>query len=159
MAQKRPMFTGDGKTMHLTVNTITVGKNGNNTRRADVQLVQFFLKKFYEHSAPARQMSGIKEIKIDGIAGNKTIAGIYWFQKYRSMNGSYLKVDSLVSIMTNFTGGSAITGTAYTIADLNIYFRNYGEGKEHSEHLENHPDIIQYAPELKSELAHWAFGV
>lgn len=142
--------------VYLTVNAISVGKNGNNARRPDVQLVQFFLRKFYEQQPYLRQVSGLTEIKIDGIAGKKTAQGILYFQNAFAGTGKSITPDGLVSVITNL-GVSGITRSVYTIVHLNRYFQMQGEGKEHYMHLENHPDIKAFAPELRAELAGWAF--
>ena len=156
MAFKSVVESGDHKLWYFTLNAISVGKNGNNTRRSDVQLVQFFLKKFYEQQPYLRQVSGLSGIKIDGIAGEKTAKGIWWFQHANSGIGNSIKVDGLVSVMLG-NGISSISSTVYTILHLNRYFQMQGDGKEHHRNLEKHPDIIENAPELVAELSKQTF--
>ena len=152
MAMKLRILAADDTPMYLTINGTTVGKNGNNRVRTDVQLVQFFLKKFYEQQPYIRQLSGLSGIKIDGIAGSQTAKGILWFQKANLGTGKSVTADGLVNVMTP-SGVSPTQHTVYTIVHLNVYFRKQGEGNEHYRNLEKHPDIIAYAPELHAELS------
>lgn len=144
----------------FTLNEISVGKNGNNYRRADVQLVQFFLRDWYKrnpgqhHHLP--QSSRGKLIKIDGICGNTTNSAIYGLQKFIRSDGGNIVADGLVDVAHSTL--STITSSVYTIHYLNRIFRKYGDGNEHHGNLENHPDIIAYAPELQSELKAAAVG-
>ena len=149
---KLRITAAEGTPMYLTINGTTVGRNGNNRVRSDVQLVQFFLRKFYEQQPYVRKLAGITEIKIDGIAGPTTAKGILWFQKANEGSGKSITADGLVNVMAP-SGVSATKHTVYTIVHLNVYFRKQGQGKEHYQNLERHPDIIAYAPELHAELS------
>jgi peptidoglycan hydrolase-like protein with peptidoglycan-binding domain len=128
-----------------------VGRYGNNQRRADVQLIQFFLQSFFfSHPelfgvAVPPTSNGSPIIRIDGLCGAQTIAAIKAFQNNRNV-----RVDGLVSVanrLTNFNGQN------YTIHLLNQHFRLHGNGKQFHGHLEDHPIIMDFAPELQSELA------
>lgn len=139
-----------------TLNEITVGKGGNNSKRSDVQLVQFFLRQFYKNHPELFKLlpktkSKSNFISIDGINGPQTEAGILLFQKSRAEKGNPIKADGLVSVANSLE--SPTTNTIYTIHLLNAYFRFFGDGKEHIRNLENHPDIKAFAPELQAELS------
>lgn len=155
MAVKLTIPNG-GKTWHLYVNATSVGTNGNNSVRTDIQLVQFFLKKFYEREPYLRQMSGLTGVKIDGKSGPKTAKGILWFQKAHAGLGNSIAADGLVDVITS-TGLTPNHHTVYTIIHLNSYFREKGQGRETFDKLENHPDIITYAPELHAELSKYGW--
>lgn len=137
------------------VNEISVGMNGHNKRRSDVQLIQFFLRQFYiKHPQLFKALPPIKNpdgfVKIDGDAGGQTKTGVKVFQNYERSKGFLIATDGLVDVPRGAV--SSISGTVYTILALNAWFNFFGEGKEHSGHLENHPDIISFAPELRTEL-------
>lgn len=147
----------DGSEMlEITINDISIGLGGNNYRRADVQLVQFFLKQFYDKhpeifSKLPRSSAG--RFVIDGICGGQTTSGIRQFQKSQRDNGALIAVDGLVDVCSSDSPVSSISRTVYTILHLNGWFQKFGEGREHCANLEKHPDILEYAPELQAELA------
>jgi hypothetical protein len=157
MARKENMTDLNLELGVFTLNETSVGRAGNNRKRSDVQLVQFFLQQFYfEHremfdGRVPRTKNGVPEIKIDGICGRQTELGILNFQKYHSGDGVPIIVDGLVNISRTFS--SEITGMPYTIGFLNNWFRRFGNGNQFHGNLENHPVIIQFAPELQAELA------
>lgn len=146
--------TGDSGVFAL--NETRIGRYGDNKKRSDIQLVQFFLKQFYQRHPELfallpQTKSKAATIVIDGKYGKQTEMGITFFQKYVRKNGVPIKVDGLVNVAHSLTG--PVSNTVYTIHRLNLYFKHNGEGKEHHGKLENHPDIIYYAPELSNELA------
>lgn len=158
MARKENMSNTEGVSGDLgvfTLNETSVGKRGNNKKRSDVQLIQFFLRQFYKAHPELfillpKTKSNSNLIIIDGDCGGQTKAGILHFQKDRSIDAK-IKVDSLVDVAHSLI--SSISKTTYTIHHLNHWFQLHAEGKEHHGNLENHPDVIAYAPELHAELA------
>ena len=157
MARKEDMTRGSDPLFGVfTLNEISVGVGGNNYRRSDIQLIQFFLRQFYKlHSELfvllPKTKSNSNFILIDGDCGGQTKNGVLIFQKARKQLGLSIAVDGLVDVAhSNY---ASISKTAYTIHRLNLWFMQFAEGKEHHGKLENHPDIITYAPELRTELA------
>lgn len=152
MARKEFMDEENGV---FTLNETTVGKGGNNRKRSDVQLVQFFLQQFYFAHPELfvllpKTRTGSFAIKIDGICGKQTEMGIRLFQEFQRSQ-TPTAVDGLVNVAHSLT--SSITGTFYTIHLLNHWFTKFGGGgKELNGNLENHPDIRIFAPELHTEL-------
>jgi hypothetical protein len=158
MANKVLADKGGPQLWDITINDISVGLGGNNYRRADVQLVQFFLKQFYDkHPEIFYKLprSSANRFMIDGICGGQTTSGIRYFQDYQRNGGGGqpLAVDGLVDVCNKDSPISTISRTLYTILSLNDWFQKYGDGREHNANLERHPDIIRYAPELRMELA------
>lgn len=154
MAKKITLSYGDSaESLFFTVNETSVGKGGNNTRRADVQLVQFFLKQFFAKNPelfkrlPVNHTGGFA---IDGICGGQTNTGILLFQQKMHAEKWAIGIDGLVDVPKGLT--SSISRRHYTICWLNKWFKDNGEGTEHYETLENHPDIKASAPELRTEL-------
>jgi hypothetical protein len=141
----------------FTLNETSVGRGGNNRKRSDVQLIQFFLMEFYfEHmeffdGRVPRTKNGTPGIKIDGICGRQTELGIFHFQKAFADAGFPITVDGQVNVARTIT--SQINSNMYTIMHINNWFRLEGNGKQFHGNLENHPDLIQFAPELQAELA------
>jgi hypothetical protein len=138
----------------LTLNETAVGKNGNNRRKSDIQLVQFFLHQFFLKNPelfrklpPTKRKQSV--IIIDGQFGKQTEAGIKVFQEELVRLGVPVKTDGLVSVMT---GRRSSRGNPFTINFLNSFFKTFGEGNEFSNNLENHPLIFSSAPELAAEL-------
>lgn len=134
----------------FTLNEITVGAYGNNRKRSDVQLIQFFLQQFFFNhielfDVVPRTKNGAPVIKIDGVCGPQTIAAIRTFQKNREV-----PADGLVSVVNRFIN---LQHQHYTILLLNNYFRLHGNGKEFHGQLEKHPNVIDFAPELQAELS------
>jgi hypothetical protein len=135
----------------FTLNETSVGQNGFNQRRSDIQLVQFFLQSFFfshvemfDAQVP-RTRNGAPLIKIDGLCGAQTIAGIKAFQKHFEV-----RVDGLISVANRFVN---LNQQHYTIVLLNNHFRLHGNGKQFHGRLENHPVVVTFAPELQAELA------
>lgn len=79
------------------LNTSTVGANGNNQVRADVQLVQVILHHFYQafpQEAAKLPATGVRTLTrggagflIDGRVGPQTIVGIQVFQEFQRRSG------------------------------------------------------------------------
>ena len=158
MARKEDM-SNDGSKLNdsgvFTLNDTSVGRYGENKKKTDIQLVQFFLRQFYKrhreifvHLPQTRSGDGM--IAIDGKYGRQTELGILHFQKYIQKHGIGIKADALVSAAHSLRGPQ--TDNIYTIHRLNTFFRTHGEYKEHHGKLEGHPDIIALAPELRAEL-------
>ncbi len=154
MARKEDMTNSLPEAGVFTLNETTVGKNGNNQRRSDVQLVQFFLRQFYmKHPdlfvlLPKTRIPS-NFIIIDGKNGKQTEEGIKLFQTFQRNSGVPVIIDGKVSVPNADT---TPTNDFFTILVLNGFFRRFGEGKEHHGNLENHPDVIAFAPELLGEL-------
>jgi hypothetical protein len=88
---------------------------------------------------------------MDGICGRQTELAILHFQKFQSQGGAPIIADGLVNVSRTFSSG--ITGMPYTIGFLNDWFRQFGNGNQFHGNLENHPLILENAPELQAELA------
>jgi hypothetical protein len=138
-----------------TVNDTQIGdrKGLSNARKADVQLIQFFLKHFF--AANPRLFAQLPKTKsgkflIDGDCGAQTKSGIWVYQTYEQRRGNGIYPDGVVDPATSYANPKSIH--AYTILALNDW---YGDnvGFEFFNHLENHPDIRRDAPELRKELA------
>lgn len=145
----------------FTLNDTRIGRYGDNKKRSDIQLIQFFLRQFYRrHHDLFVQLPQTKSkaavVVIDGKYGKQTEQGILLFQKQRTERGARIKVDGLVSVAHSSV--SPISKTLYTICEMNHWFKDFGDGKEHHGKLENHPDIIAHAPELHAELSIAAVG-
>lgn len=157
MARKENMTDLNPDMGVFTLNETSVGRNANNKKRSDVQLVQFFLHQFYSNHPEMfdgrvpRTKNGVPAIKIDGICGKQTELGILQFQKYYAEDAIPITVDGQVNIARSIS--SQINGNVYTILYLNDWFKHNGSGKEFHGNLENHPVIKQFAPELQAELA------
>lgn len=158
MARKEDMSneTAKGDLGVFALNETRIGRNGDNKKRSDIQLIQFFLRQFYKNHPELvallpKTKSGDGLVAIDGKYGKQTEKGIWLFQKQRRERGTPIKVDGLVNVAHSSI--SPISRTLYTICEMNKWFRDHGEGKEHHGKLENHPDIIYYAPDLSNELA------
>lgn len=154
MAKKIILTSPNGTSAFYTVNETSVGKGGNNSRRADIQLVQFFLKQFYAKNPELfKRLPGsyTGRFAIDGICGGQTQTGILLFQQKMRGEGNAIGIDGLVDAPKGWR--ASITKMNYTIQWLNKWFKENGEGTEHYETLENHPDIVAGAPELKAELS------
>ena len=149
MARKE--LTDDG---FITLNETPVGKNVDNRKKSDVQLVQFFLHQFFlkkpelfRKLPPTKRRQQV--IVIDGAFGKQTAAGITVFQEELKQLGVPIKADGLVSVMT---GTRSARGNPFTISFLNSFFTTFGNDKEFKNNLENHPLIFSAAPELAAEL-------
>lgn len=152
-----PPSAGNASRRHFfTINETKVGVNGDNKKRSDIQLVQFFLKKFYRrHPELFRLLPKASkspgEFAIDGIVGDQTIVGIRFFQEHESRGGSGLVKDGLVSVAPSFE--SQISHKRFTIILLNLWFEQHSGEAQFLTNLELHPDVIRFAPELQAELS------
>lgn len=159
MARKEDMSndgSDNGDSGVFALNDTRIGRYGDNKKRSDIQLVQFFLKQFYRlHPAYFRMLPQTRSkaavIVIDGKYGKQTEEGIIYFQLFMQKKGIPIKPDGLVSVPHSLRGPNS--NTVYTIHRLNHYFKLNGEHKEYHGRLEDHPDIVAFAPELRAELA------
>jgi hypothetical protein len=144
-----------GKRQRIYENLVAVGapKSGEttNTDRASIQLVQFFLRKFFaKHPELRKQLPGPSgKFLLDGKVGQQTIAGIDLFQSFFRTRGFPIIEDARVSVPI----GRAVPGTEkrWTIHALNVfYFLRSGETDFDS--LFVNPEIVAEAPELAAEL-------
>jgi hypothetical protein len=137
-----------------TVNDTQIGdrKGLENSRRADVELIQFFLKHFY--AANPRLFAQLPKSRsgkflIDGDCGPQTKSGIWVYQTYEQKRGNRIYPDGVVDPASSYANPNSIH--AYTILALNDWF---GEnvGYEFFDKLEDHPDVKLSALALRSEL-------
>ncbi len=156
MARKE--FMGEDGDFFVLNETI-IGKGGDNRKFSDVQLIQFFLRQFFIPrpqlfaKLPKPRRTATPVLTIDGKFGPQTATGIVEFQKFvRDAGQGTIKVDGLVNVATGFR--SSISKTIYTIMHLNLFFFNDNNNGDpnFSKKIENHPDIIAFAPELRAEL-------
>lgn len=139
------------------INETSVGAGGNNKRRSDVQLVQFFLRQFYKkHPELFKKLPKTKNpdgfVKIDGSVGPQTQSAITNFQIFQRNKGAIVATDGLVNVPKGAV--SSISGTIYTIVALNSLY-NFNEAENNGgfvTKIEDHPDLVTFAPELRSEL-------
>jgi len=139
------------------INETSVGAGGNNKRRSDVQLVQFFLRQFYKsHPQLFAKLPKTSKpdgfVKIDGSFGPQTQGAISTFQTHERSQGLPIATDGLVDVPRGVI--SSISQTVYTIIVLNSLY-NFLEARENGgfvTKIEDHPDILAFAPELRSEL-------
>jgi hypothetical protein len=146
---------GGGKTRRMYENLVPVGalRRGDNTNqdRASNQLVQFFLRKFFE-TRPAQTpptAGGARTFLLDGKVGGQTVEGINRFQAAAQQAGQPLFDDSRVSVPI----GVNVPGTQarWTIHALNSFFvKQFGE--EEFDNLFANPEIAREAPELAAQL-------
>ena len=145
-----------GLSFIYTVNT-PVGKGADNKKIADNQLVQLFLREFY-NSRPALFKKLPKpttdrttqSILIDDKVGPQTIVGISVFQKeVIRLGGSAVFQDGVVSVPK----GLRVAGTnhIFTIVQLNGFFFQNRVHAPFIENLEDHP-FVKVLPELSADL-------
>lgn len=151
MARKQYVSDDQGEAI-FTFNETSVGMNGNNRKRTDVQLIQFFLRQFYKAHPELfvllpKTSKGGSMILIDGFYGGQTGKGIWYFQKHHKNKGFSIQVDGLVNVGKE--AESSISQTVYTINYLNSWFMKWSDP---TGNVEKHPDCIAYAPELQAEL-------
>jgi hypothetical protein len=134
-----------------------VGNGADNKRITDVQLVQLFLREFYEKQPilfkklPKPAGRSEPAISLDGKVGLQTIAGITEFQKFViQQGGSGAFVDGRVSVPTGFR----VAGSRhiFTIIQLNFAFFNDPANKAFNDNLEDHPVVKASLPELAADL-------
>ena len=149
----RKQFVSDAADEAIfTLNETSVGMNGNNRKRTDVQLIQFYLRQFYKahpelFALLPKTSKGGNMISIDGYYGGQTGKGIWYFQKHIREKGFSIVVDGLVNVANG--GESSISHTIYTINYLNSWFLKWSDP---TGNVERHPDCIAFAPELQAEL-------
>lgn len=154
-------MNADG-TEHLQfyLNERTVGLYGENKRKADVQLIQVFLKNIYAHRTFApyfktlpKTRTNLGHIKIDGIAGSQTNSAIALFQKAA---GSKFIQTGRVDVVLNpvsIENPDFTPNYTETILALNSYFFGLmGIKAAQNFKLKNLPDVKENAPELLAEL-------
>lgn len=94
-------------------------------KRDDVMLVQYLLKRVYQHGLNATPQlnpaSGAAFLAIDGWHGPKTQAAIERYQLEMRQNGRNIAVDGCVDPEPGDSAHSTISQTAYTISWLNTY--------------------------------------
>lgn len=150
MARRR--FVKTLSSLNETIYTVDtpIGARQNNRRLADVELVQFFLKQFFDdpiHKAdtpPTRK--GIKKILIDGIVGSQTIKAITYFQKYQFNR----VIDGIVSVP--IINASFVGTRMETMWKLNHWFANNSPLKDSFPNLEKLLVNDNSAPHLLAEL-------
>jgi hypothetical protein len=155
MIQIHVFDLGGGKTRRMYENLVPVGSlrggDGTNKDRASNQLVQFFLRKFFE-SRPGLTPLGpgkTRKFLLDGKVGTQTVEGIHRFQEANRQAGAPLFDDSRVSVPI----GVNVPGTQmrWTIHALNSFFLKT-QGEEKFNNLFANPEIQAEAPELATEL-------
>jgi hypothetical protein len=149
---KVPHFEAVKSLYYVTDTRIGTGKNVTNTRKADVQLVQFFLSQFYAGNPDLyRQLPPTKSGKflIDGDCGAQTKAGIWVFQTWAQKNRYPIYPDGVIDPATQYASPSG--RYSYAIIVLNDWWMENGTGREHITKLENHPDL-RGATELRADL-------
>ena len=140
---------------HFTMNTYSIGENQANRHKPDVQLIQFFLWKFYNANmqlfSSLPTVSRTPEIIIDGRCGPQTITGILNFQKQHQIRGCPIWVDGVVHSTKHLL--TPRNAAMYTIWWLNQWFVVNGEEPdEQKADLTLHPIVRARAPELCNEL-------
>lgn len=159
MARKEDMTNsnyGGYKFGVFVVNETSVGKDGQNSKRSDVQLVQFFLGDFFIiYPGLAAGLPTAKDkrrpVALDGKYGQQTEKAILIFQQWAQAQGKTVKADGLVSVPRGVT--SPISQNSYTILLLNAWFQKHGKDKADHGELETNLAITALAPELSRELA------
>lgn len=143
-------FEGTGNGVKAYTVETAVGAGQSNQKRSDVELVQFFLYQFFldpiHRSLTPKTAAGTTNFKIDGIAGNQTIQGIRIFQDRMKKFGQGSIVDGIVNIPL---GESQHRNTMWS---LNAWCYSWGKDKERFGEIENLPEVIAYAPHLRTDL-------
>ena len=116
---------GDGYDGHFFNVTMAVGPGAAN-RRDDVMLVQYLLKRIYDHperfDPPIHRPSG-QDMTINGHFGRTTATWITHFQReVSSRGGAPIRADGRVD-KSDSGGVSSISRTVYTIVLLNKGFQ------------------------------------
>lgn len=105
---------------------------GAPNRRDDVLLVQYLLREcFKSKSFVANPFPG-GVVSVDGAAGQQTFAAIRHFQAVGKAKGYNLAQDGRVDVPATDTQVASISGTSYTILNLNNHFgylrrQNWGQ--------------------------------
>jgi hypothetical protein len=153
----------DGTDLYTYLNETSVGQGGDNRRRSDIQLVQFFLDQFYiENQQLFRLLPQTRPVAVsidfDGKVGRQTIEGIRLFQRNWCPSSPIMIADGKVSVpSTSYFGVPGTTTLVYTIFFMNVWFfsisESAGGNAQWKGNLRNHPMIKTCAPELQAELA------
>jgi hypothetical protein len=150
MAHKEPFNESNNAGLTLLYNVDRAVGAGAFNLRDDVQLVQFFLVKFFRRN-PEERPWGVAPLYIDGFYGPITARHIKTFQDYTRNMGYSIYSDGRVD-PANPSGVSTISHTVYTILHLNSGFKFSDPDQGYFDHLEDHPEIIAFAPELRAAL-------
>lgn len=146
------IFDVRGRKQRMYENLVPVGMprrgDGANTDLASNQLVQFFLRKFFQKK-PGLLPRGTTFL-LDGKVGPQTIDGINRFQTLERNAGVPLFLDSRVNVPTGINVPG--TGMRWTIHTLNSFFIR-SEGEDAFNRLFQNPEILANAPVLAAELA------
>lgn len=146
---------GGGKTRRVYENLVPVGtrraRDNANTDEASNQLVQFFLRKFFD-GRPGLVPPGpgkTKRFLLDGKVGGQTVEGIARFQAFAKRSGIPLFDDARVSV----AAGINVPGTQnrWTIHALNSFFHS-AVGEKEFNNLFANDEISKEAPALAAEL-------
>lgn len=133
-------------------NLVSVGapkESNTNADKASNQLVQFFLRKFFEKNPGKMPKSKFSKFLLDGKVGTQTTQGIGIFQTHARNAGTPLFVDSRVSVPLGINVPG--TGMRWTIHALNsFFFLRFGEAAFNN--LFANSEISKEAPELSAEL-------
>lgn len=140
----------------VTVNDTQIGdrRGLSNSRRADVQLIQFFLSQFFAANPKLfKQLPPTKSGRflIDGDCGPQTKNGIWVFQTYEHRRGTAIHPDGVVDPATPSTTEN--DPRSATILALNQWYFQNGGAKFFYARIQEHPDVRKFAPELRAELA------
>lgn len=105
----------------------SVGRQGQNSKRADILLVQYLIKKHGQRT-PAPTAEGqaelkiMREVKTSGTVDDQTIRAIEAFQTGMRRKNPGTVVDGRVSVARNYGYGG---GTIFTITALNGFVRRF----------------------------------
>ena len=147
--------TPNGVRRRMYENLVPVGlprpAERTNQDLASNQLVQFFLRKFFQKHPELlpRTSSRSNAFLMDGKVGPQTLEGINRFQTFQHRRGVPLFLDQRVSVPL----GVNVPGTQkrYTIHLLNsVFFKLAGEDEFNN--LAQNQEIRNEAPELAGEL-------
>jgi hypothetical protein len=137
------------------VGTPKIRGDNTNSNRACIQLVQFFLRDFYDtHPQLRKKLQGAPgRFLLDGKVGPQTVSGIAVFQQHsRSTKVETVNVinDARVSVPI----GATVPGTEFrwTIHALNLFFAAQTKNAATFASLFLNPAISTEAPELSAEL-------
>lgn len=117
----------------------------------DVQLVQFFMVRYFRRH-PEQRPQGVNPLTIDGIYGPITGRYIKTTQNIIRTSGCAVYCDGRCD-PANPTGIATISHTIYTILHMNSQFKTNDPDQGYFDHLEDHPEIIAFAPQLRASLS------
>lgn len=96
---------------------------GRPNKRADVLLVQYFLREIFKGFPAFRREPFPGVVAVDGIASTQTFAAILHFQKVAKKEGKNIATDGIVDAQVGEQGYGTISGTQYTIIFMNETFK------------------------------------